>query len=255
MKKLSGKKITKASTDKDFIAYQKKWNEDNVEVDRFQWQTTNKVISAKEKRLLSALNKYRRKSVLEVGCGEGANSVNLHVGKNFTGCDYSKTRIAFAKKHSTGHFVVSDGTKLVFKDNSYDVVFCRDVIHHVRERKKLVSEMYRVCKKGGKVILIESNALNLVNLGFSLLFKKEHDMRKITPKYVKGIMSGFKGGLTIKYSEAYNLDRLFFHYQMGIQSSANLRIFRIMNDGVNMLFEFLLPKFFRAYMIVELTKR
>jgi len=247
-------KEDKKENRKEFDKYQKKWNVDNVEIDRFNWQTKNPVIVEKEKSL-NMIIKERKGTMLEVGCGEGANSITLNIPKQYTGCDYSNTRIEFAKKHGKGRFVVSDGTKLIFRNNSFDTVFCRDVIHHVGDRQRLLSEMYRVCKKNGSVILVESNAYNPVNIGFSLLFKKEHDMRKITPGYVKRLMSKFHGDLDIGFSEAYNLDRLFFHYKMGFSGLAKFSIFRIANDVVNFVFETFQPSIFSAYMLVELKKK
>lgn len=240
--------------DLKFIRYQKKWNEDNVESDRFNWQTRNKIIIWKEKKLLEAISKHKG-SILEVGCGEGANSLNINMKKKiYTGCDYSESRIRFAKRYAKGKFIVSDGTKLSFKNSTFDIVFCRDVIHHLRYRDRLISEMYRVCRKGGSVILIESNAMHPVNIAFSLLFKKERDMRKINPWYVRMLMSGIDGKPVFNYSEAYNVDRLFFHYKMGFPRLSENRAIYDINKIINNILDFITPDIFKAYMIVELKK-
>jgi len=49
--------------------------------------------------------------------------------------------------------VVSDGQKLSFKDNSFDAVVCHQVLEHVPNADMAISEMYRVLKPGGKVII------------------------------------------------------------------------------------------------------
>jgi ubiquinone/menaquinone biosynthesis C-methylase UbiE len=244
-----------------FIRYQKKWNEENVEADRFHWQTSNRIIVEKEERLLGAIGHCKGKNVLEVGCGEGANIYNLKTsGKRFTGIDFSNSRIRFAKKNvknANSVFMFGDGTDIKFKDGSFDVVFCRDVIHHVWEHEKLMKEMYRVCKSGGSVILVESNAWNPVNFMFSLIFKKESGMRKIHPRYIRKLFSRLdvNKNITIGYSEGYNLDRLIFHYRMGFPKLSKYASIQSLNHAVNRIFEFITPRIFWAYMIVECKKR
>ena len=44
------------------------------------------------------------------------------------------------------------GESLPFPDGSYDVVFCCDVLEHVRDLPKVVSEISRVLKTGGVFI-------------------------------------------------------------------------------------------------------
>jgi ubiquinone/menaquinone biosynthesis C-methylase UbiE len=240
-----------------FIKYQKKWNEDNVETGRFYWQTRNRTIAEKEMRLLDAIRKSPGKDVLEVGCGEGANIYNLrNTRKGYTGIDFSCSRIEFAKKNVRGTFAVGDGTSIKLKKSSFDIVFCRDVIHHVWEHEKLIKEMYKVCRPGGRIILIESNALNPVNLVFSLIFRKEHGMRKIYPGYIKRVFNKLKmdKNMSIGYSEAYNLDRLVFHYSMGFPKLSKYSFIRALNQAVNSVFEFITPRIFWAYMIIECRK-
>jgi len=47
----------------------------------------------------------------------------------------------------------ASGIKLPFNDESVDVVLCLDVIEHVREDDSLLSEIARVLKKSGKLVL------------------------------------------------------------------------------------------------------
>ena len=50
-------------------------------------------------------------------------------------------------------FVDAENTN--FKDNTFDVVFCRWTLHHVKNVHKFVAEMTRVCKPGGYVVIID----------------------------------------------------------------------------------------------------
>jgi len=46
-----------------------------------------------------------------------------------------------------------DMTALTYKDETFDIVHCRNAIDHSKDAHKSVSEMVRVCKKGGYVYL------------------------------------------------------------------------------------------------------
>lgn len=46
-----------------------------------------------------------------------------------------------------------DITKLSFKDNSFDVIFCSHVFEHIEDDRKAMTEIYRVLKNGGFAIL------------------------------------------------------------------------------------------------------
>jgi len=47
---------------------------------------------------------------------------------------------------------------LPYRDNYFDVVFSRCVFEHMKDQFKLLLEMKRVCKPGGKIVLITDNA-------------------------------------------------------------------------------------------------
>jgi len=48
--------------------------------------------------------------------------------------------------------------KLPFEDNSFDVITAFQVLHHVKNVESMISEIYRVCKIGGVVMIKEHNA-------------------------------------------------------------------------------------------------
>src|SRR3989338_9514893 len=83
------------------INEQKKYYK-NPQIKRFFWQTNHVYLKKKEKELIATLrniilnNNYSK--ILEVGCGEGANILNLNLKNEIIGIDYSKGKINFAKK-------------------------------------------------------------------------------------------------------------------------------------------------------------
>ncbi len=46
-----------------------------------------------------------------------------------------------------------DITKLSFKDQSFDVIFCNHVLEHIHDDRKAMSELYRILRPGGWAIL------------------------------------------------------------------------------------------------------
>lgn len=49
--------------------------------------------------------------------------------------------------------IVADAHNLPFKDGEFDLVLCTEVLEHVKDPKKVISEIGRVLSSGGQVIL------------------------------------------------------------------------------------------------------
>ena len=99
--------------------------------------------------------------VLDIGCGTGGPSLTLaieHHARSVTGVDVEPFVIdratSFASDHDTSgrvRFIVVEPGPLPFPDGSFDVVFSKDAIVHVREKKALYAEAYRVLRSGGRL--------------------------------------------------------------------------------------------------------
>ena len=98
--------------------------------------------------------------VLEVGVGTGITLGLYPSNCRITGIDLSSKMLEKAQGRidSKGllncDLVVMDATKLKFADNSFDVVYAPYVISVVPEPVKVAREMYRVCRPGGRVIIL-----------------------------------------------------------------------------------------------------
>lgn len=112
---------------------------------------------------LEAIKKMRIRpgtEVLEVGVGTGIN-LNLYPkSSHVTGIDLSTKMLAKAQKRidekGLTHCTVAemDATRLTFADNSYDVVYAPYVISVVPDPVAVAKEMYRVCRPGGRVVIL-----------------------------------------------------------------------------------------------------
>ena len=98
--------------------------------------------------------------VLEVGVGTGINLALYPRNCRVTGIDLSskmlekaQTRIDEKGLHHCD-LAEMDATQLKFADDSFDVVYAPYVISVVPEPVKVAREMYRVCRPGGRVIIL-----------------------------------------------------------------------------------------------------
>ena len=97
--------------------------------------------------------------VLDVGCGPGALAAEIarrFPDKTIVGVDASESRLEFASKnheYQNLSFECADSTKLPFPDQHFDVVYSRLMLEYLQNPETAISEMARVCKPGGHVIL------------------------------------------------------------------------------------------------------
>ena len=95
------------------------------------------------------------KAALEVGCGGGILCEDIaRMGFDVTGIDPSEHSLQIATSHAKAsrlriNYEQGTGEALPYRDNSFDIVFCCDVLEHVRNLPKVISEISRVLKPGG----------------------------------------------------------------------------------------------------------
>ena len=109
------------------------------------------------RRLLDQVLKFdhRGAAALDVGCGGGILAEEFAgIGFRVTGIDPSEQSLRAARQHaqSSGlsiQYQQGTGESIPFADKTYPVVYCCDVLEHVRDLPKVISEIYRVTKPGG----------------------------------------------------------------------------------------------------------
>ncbi len=93
----------------------------------------------------------RANSILDVGCGEGFTLKKLEekkIGKMNEGIDYSSDAIKIGKKiYPELNLKKGDVYKLDYKDNSFDLSICTEVLEHLENPTKAVEEIRRVTSK------------------------------------------------------------------------------------------------------------
>ncbi len=120
------------------------------------------------------------KRLLDVGCGDGEYDYYLHNKfKTIVGVDINNNELLFAKRNKleNTNYVLSEGAKLPFSDETFDKVICIDVLEHVANDKELISEIYRVLEKRGSLLLSVANknypwTYDPINYFLGLFFKR-----------------------------------------------------------------------------------
>jgi ubiquinone/menaquinone biosynthesis C-methylase UbiE len=133
---------------------------------------------------------YRGQSVLEVGCGVGTDLVSFaRAGALVTGVDLSQMAIELARQNFALHglqaeLLVMNGEALEFSDNSFDTVYAHGVLQYTADARKMVSELHRVLKPGGRAILMVYNRYSWLNLMTKLTnVSLEHQDAPVLNKY------------------------------------------------------------------------
>ena len=131
--------------------------------------------------MLKSLKAVSINNALEVGCGQGTDAILISkYARNLVAIDISFNALRVAKTLSRMNnciekvsFIVAEAQHLPFRDGVFDIVFCKDLLHHLSNSVLALSEMKLVTKMAGKVAAIEANACNpqmiLIGLiGFSV---------------------------------------------------------------------------------------
>lgn len=97
------------------------------------------------------------KSILDVGCGNGWVAKEfLPEGKQVFSLDISVTNPSIVNKlyPNPKHLALAaDSFHLPFNDESFDCVIASEIIEHVFDPAAFVKELFRVVKKGGRLIV------------------------------------------------------------------------------------------------------
>jgi ubiquinone/menaquinone biosynthesis C-methylase UbiE len=113
-----------------------------------------------DKYLRNHVDDLSSATILEAGCGPGAFLRVLggnYPNHTITGIDISEARIAQATKKLSGldnaKAIQANIYNLPFPDNHFDFIYSRFLFEYLRDPILAAKELYRVCKRGGKILL------------------------------------------------------------------------------------------------------
>jgi ubiquinone/menaquinone biosynthesis C-methylase UbiE len=127
---------------------------------------TSWVTTEESKEIPRLLDLRLNSSVLELGCGSGGYALHLaeKVGCRLVGLDINAPGVRNANQLALARGVASQARfeqcdvsdSLPFDDNAFDAVFSNDVLCHIPGRPKVLGEMFRVLKPGGRMLFSDA---------------------------------------------------------------------------------------------------
>lgn len=152
--------------------------------------------------------------VLEIGCSLGTNiwmfnALFYNAGRiEFYGVDISPKAIKEAEDYKQKielkncFFTVGNAERLGFKDDSFDIVVCTEVLEHLPNPNETLKEIYRVLKLGGVAIITTPNGENILKkiAGRKIKEKVEADCQKTDPYPYQKVDDSF-GHITVLSSK------------------------------------------------------
>ena len=113
-------------------------------------------------RLVKEASVSKQHLVLDVATGTGDVAFNISPrAKHVTGLDIASEMIKIAnqknnkKKFNNIAFLVGDGEKLPFDDNSFDIITISFGFRNIANQEKALTEFNRVLKDSGRLLILE----------------------------------------------------------------------------------------------------
>lgn len=118
---------------------------------------SNLAFAAEGKKIIQLIGNVKGKNILDVGCGTGRYTVTLaKKGAEVHGIDISKGMLRVARKKSKRlgiKYRIVSMLKIPYRNNVFDIVISNLALDHVKNYKKALSEMLRVCNPKGKIVI------------------------------------------------------------------------------------------------------
>jgi SAM-dependent methyltransferase len=151
---------------------------------------------------------FAGKQVVDVGCGNGRiGRLIAPLSRSYIGIDLSEAVFAFPryiKKPGEFRLVRASGTDLPLVDGLADVSICWGVVHHMDNPDAAVSELFRITKPGGTILIF--------------VYPKQFDGRKNLNTYIRGLPQDRAHGIIDTLSDGLDAWRevdAFYAGQLG----------------------------------------
>ena len=134
-------------------------------------KTFGKIFYNRIKHVIESLHIPPGAEVLELGVGTGTSFPAYPTNCKVMGIDLAKDMLAQARakisKNSWSHLQVMemDALNLTFADNSFDYVTVFHTVTVVPDPVQMLAEAQRVCKPGGKIVIVNHFTTDLPIIG------------------------------------------------------------------------------------------
>jgi ubiquinone/menaquinone biosynthesis C-methylase UbiE len=133
--------------------------------DRYDRDVLQRLFFLPSHRMLLAALRHDERRILDIGCGTGRFAIEVlrrYPDAQVFGLDLSSRMLdqcwqRFQEAGGSLQLVRGDSERLPFGDNSFDVVTCSHSFHHYPSQSRVLSEMHRVLKPGGRLMIIDGD--------------------------------------------------------------------------------------------------
>lgn len=135
-----------------FNKYQKRqadyhWQQVSHNVFRF-----NAYVMARYRQVVKLIPRSRQLRILDVGCGDGVLLSLLSQGWLY-GVDTDQDSLNFASGKIKAKLIQAKAERLPFSNNFFDLVIATEIIEHLDQPGRLLTEAKRVLRPGGRLII------------------------------------------------------------------------------------------------------
>jgi ubiquinone/menaquinone biosynthesis C-methylase UbiE len=127
-------------------------------------------VAAQRFQVLKALELREGERVIDIGCGPGllAHEMAASVGRDgcVCGIDISEDMLALSRERcaeqNSAKFQMAEATDLPHPEDSFDAAVSTQVYEYVADVPAALSELWRVTRPGGRVVIIDTDYGSLV---------------------------------------------------------------------------------------------
>lgn len=166
----------------------------------------NRAVALKQREIVRLLGDVRGRTVLDMGCGTATNAIAMaEAGADVTAVDFSQGMLAQARQKPGAarvRFIEHDlESPLPLETDAFDMVLCSLMLEHVSKLDGVFAEMARLCRPGGRVIVIEMHPAMFLK-GVSAHFHDPATGRDIRPRSIAHqisdlVMGALRAGLRV----------------------------------------------------------
>ncbi len=144
------------------------------------------VLDAGRREAMRELEVQPGDEILEIGVGTGLTAALYPADCRVTGIDLSESMLRRAARQLVSqdrrniHLRRMDASRLAFPDQSFDVVYAAYVISVVPDPVAVLREMRRVCRVGGRIVLLNHfRSTSPILATFERLISAAHGTRRL----------------------------------------------------------------------------
>ena len=199
-----------------------------VEESHWWYVGRRRIIQALVEKICATLN-TPNPSILDVGCGTGANLKMLAAYGKTQGVDISPQAVEFCRQRGLDSVKLGAAEQLPYENDSFDLVTSLDVVEHLDDDVAGLREMRRVLRPDGRVLLFVPAFMFLWGVQDDV---SNHRRRYTLPGLLKAVEAA---GFSVEWSSYANIS--FFPPVLLVRSVMRLLGLRAASEyGINIPF-------------------